>query len=111
MPEKEGKKPDPALQNEVFVKEVRRLSKGVSWTEEQPAVKEKISSDDGAGTFYTFKLDAKISVVEWRSKSGFNIAKEKTEYGKGGKLIMNPYLAAKEVSELLKPDEVVGLAQ
>lgn len=110
MPEKEGRKPDLDLQNEVFVKEVRRLTCGVKWTEEKPTVKDSITNKDGAGTFYTFTLDGKTIVAEWRAKSGFGISNSRqTVYGEDpSQIIMNPYLAAKKVAQLLGADEIVG---
>lgn len=110
MPEKKGKEPDLDLQNEVFVKEVRRLTCGVKWTEEKPKVKEAITNKDGAGTFYTFTLDTKVVVTEWRAKSGFGISTSRdTVYGQDPtQIIMNPYLAAKKVADMLGADEIVG---
>lgn len=110
MPEKEDKKPNLALQNEVFIKEVRRLMPGIKWTEEKPMLKEKISTDDGAGTFYTFSLIKTTVVVEWRAKTGFGISYSRdTVYAKDPlSVIMNPYLAAKKVAEMLGANEVVG---
>lgn len=99
MPEKTDVKPNPALQNEVFVKEVRRLVPRVKWTEEKPVLKEKISTDDGAGTFYTFSMGNKGAVAEWRAKSGFGIALSKDVSQEP--VVMNPYIAARRISELL----------
>lgn len=113
MPERKDPKPDPALQNEVFVKEVRRLVPGIKWTEEKPVVKERISREDISGTFYTFTMGEKKVVVEWRAKTGFGVSLTRdTEYGRDPKsVIMNPYLAAKRVVEFLGPNEIVGFVE
>lgn len=113
MPERKDPQPDPALQNEVFVKEVRRLLPGVLWTEEKPVVRERISREDVMGTFYTFRIGERKVVTEWRVKTGFCVSMSKeTEYGKDPKsVIMNPYLAAKRVAELMGPNEVVGFVE
>lgn len=115
MPEKPEKKPEPELQNDVFVKEVRRLLFGVKYTEEKPTVKTAamgpISKDEGAGTFYTFKFEDKSAVVEWRAKEGFYVTKAREkEFGKDAKsVIMNPFLAAKRVTDILGSGELMGL--
>lgn len=76
-------------------------------------VRERISREDVQGVFYTFKLSQKTVVAEWRVKTGFGISESKsTEYGKDPKtVIMNPYLAAKRVAELIGPNEVVGFVE
>lgn len=117
MPEKPEKKPDPELQNDVFVKEVRRLLFGVKYTEEKPvaqtAAMGPISKDEGAGTFYTFQFEDREAVVEWRAKLGFYVMpKREREFGKDAKsVIMNPYIAAAKVVKLIGGGEVVGLLE
>ena len=123
MPEKPERKPDPELQNDVFVKEVRRLLFGVKYTEEKPVVqtaaKGPIPPEEGAGTFYTFEFEEKKAVVEWRAKSGFYVTPGLL-HGRGGKpqfgkdassVIMNPYLAAKKVGEILGSGEILGVME
>lgn len=115
MPEKPDKKPDPELQNEVFVKEVRRLYFGVTYTEEKPVVqtiaKGPIPQTEGAGTFYTFTYEGKTAVVEWRAKQGFYVTRTREkEFGKDAKsVLMNPYMAARRVVEILGSSDMVGL--
>lgn len=115
MPEKPEKKPDPDLQNDVFVKEVRRLYHGVKYVEEKPTVKTAamgpIPKDEGAGTFYTFTFDDKTAVVEWRSKQGFYVRpRREKEFGKDAEsVIMNPYLAARRVAQILGSGEILGI--
>jgi|SRR4029078_10396812 hypothetical protein len=117
MPEKPERKPDPELQNDVFVKEVRRLLFGVKYTEEKPvvqtAVKGPIPPEEGAGTFYTFEFEEKKAVVEWRAKSGFYVTptREK-QFGKDAKsVIMNPFIAATRVVKLLGSGEMLGIVE
>lgn len=115
MPEKPDRQPDPELQNDVFVKEVRRLYYGVKYTEEKPVVqpqgKGPIPSTEGAGTFYTFTFEDKKAVVEWRAKQGFYVTREREkEFGKDAKsVLMNPYMAARRVAEILGSGDMVGL--
>lgn len=115
MPEKPEKKPNPELQNEVFVKEVRRLYYGVTYKEEKPALlpvaKGPIPPTEGAGTFYTFTYEGKQAVCEWRAKEGFYVTRTREkEFGKDAKcVIMNPYMAARRVAEILGSGEMVGL--
>lgn len=111
MPEKPDQKPDPRFMNQVFVNEVRRLLPDVKWTEEKPVVKELVTQKEPSGIFYTFTKEGKAAFIEWREKTGFNIANSKgVEFGKDpGNLIMNPYLAAKRVAEMLGSSSVAGL--
>lgn len=115
MPERPEAKPNPELQNDVFVKEVSRLLFGVKYTEEKPTVKTAamgpISPEEGAGTFYTFTFEGKQAVTEWRAKQGFCVtpSREK-QFGRDAKsVIMNPYLAANRVIQILGTGDLVGL--
>lgn len=107
MPEKPDKKPDPQYMNDVFVKELRRLAPGVQWTVEKPVVREVVSQKEASGFFYTFTLEEKKAFIEWREKTGFSISSTKgVEFGSDPKnLIMNPYIAAKRVAEMLGSTE------
>lgn len=115
MPEKPDRKPDPELQNEVFIKEVRRLYFGVKYTEEKPVVqtpaKGPIPQTEGAGTFYTFTFEGKEAVTEWRAKEGFYVTpKREKEFGKDAKcVIMNPFMAARRVAEILGSGDMIGI--
>ena len=111
MPEKPDQKPDPRFMNQVFVNEVRRLLPDVKWTEEKPVVKEVVTQKEPSGIFYTFTKEGKSAFTEWREKAGFMIASSRVvEFGKEpGNLIMNPYLAAQRVAEMLGPGAVAGL--
>lgn len=117
MPEKPDRKPDPELQNDVFVKEVRRLLFGVKYTEEKPVVqtaaKGPIPTDEGAGTFYTFEFEEKKAVVEWRAKQGFYVTKvrEKKFGGDSMSVVMNPFIAATRVVKLLGSGEMLGIIE
>jgi hypothetical protein len=117
MPEKPEKKPDPELQNDVFVKEVRRLLFGVKYIEEKPTVKTAamgpISKDEGAGTFYTFTFEERQAVVEWRAKEGFYVTpKRERQFGVDAEsVVMNPYIAAVKVVKLIGGGETVGLLE
>lgn len=117
MPEKPDRKPDPELQNDVFVKEVRRLLFGVQYTEEKPVVqtaaKGPIPPEEGAGTFYTFTFEGKKAVVEWRAKQGFYVTPQREKkFGQdSNSVIMNPYLAAKKVGEILGSGEMLGVSE
>lgn len=117
MPEKPDRKPDPSLQNDVFVKEVRRLLFGVKYVEEKPvvqtAIKGPISPDEGAGTFYTFTFEEKTAVAEWRAKEGFYVTpKREKQFGKDAKsVIMNPFIAASRVVKLLGSGDMIGVVE
>jgi hypothetical protein len=115
MPEKPDKKPDPEMQNIVFVNEVRRLYPGVIWTEEKPVARTAamgpIPKEEGAGTFYTFLYEDRQAVVEWRAKEGFYVnPKRQKEFGKDAKcVLMNPFMAAKRVVEILGKADMIGI--
>lgn len=117
MPEKPERKPDPEYQNDVFIKEVRRLLFGVKYTEEKPVVqtaaKGPIPPEEGAGTFYTFEFEEKKAVVEWRAKQGFYVtATREKQFGKDAtSVIMNPFLAANRVVKLLGSGEMLGIVE
>lgn len=117
MPEKPDRKPDPELQNDVFVKEVRRLLFGVKYTEEKPVVqtaaKGPIPPEEGAGTFYTFTFEEKSAVVEWRAKQGFYVTQTREkQFGKDStSVIMNPFIAATRVVKLLGSGEMLGIVE
>jgi len=116
MPEKPDRQPNPDLQNEVFVKEVRRMLFGVKYTEEKPTLKPAskgpINQED-AGTVYTFTYDEKTAVAEWRSRQGFYVTPTREKnFGKDAtSVIMNPYLAANRVVKLLGSGDLIGLAE
>lgn len=117
MPEKPDKKPDLTLQNDVFVKEVRRLVFGVKYTEEKPvaqtAAMGPIPPEEGAGTFYTFTFEERQAVVEWRAKEGFYVTpKREKKFGADAKsVVMNPYIAASKVAALISGGELLGISE
>jgi hypothetical protein len=116
MPEKPDRKPDLSLQNDVFVKEVRRLVFNVKYTEEKPVVQTAamgpIPPEEGAGTFYTFTFEERQAVVEWRAKEGFYVTpKREKKFGADAtSVVMNPFLAAAKVAKLISGGELMGIA-
>lgn len=117
MPEKPDRKPDPSLQNDVFVKEVRRLVFGVKYTEEKPVVQTAamgpIPPEEGAGTFYTFHFEERQAVVEWRAKEGFCVTpkREKKFGADSNSVVMNPFIAAARVAKLISGGEMMGISE
>ncbi len=115
MPEKKDPKPNPEFQNDVFIKEVRRLLFGVKYTEEKPVVQTAamgpIPPEEGAGTFYFFEFEDKKAVVEWRAKQGFYVTptREKRFGQDADAVVMNPFIAATRVCKLLGSGEMLGI--
>lgn len=117
MPEKSERKPNPEFQNDVFIKEVRRLLFGVKYIEEKPVVQTAamgpIPPEEGAGTFYLFEFEDKKAVVEWRAKQGFYVTRTRErQFGKdAGSVVMNPFIAANRVVKLLGSGEMLGIVE